>query len=99
MLDGELMFAVLDVPEVFSRPHIVLPKEHSLDAVFFSPPLSLCFPPLSPSLLTLCNSLKLAHAYAAGLIFLVLMYNDDKDLIHSCTLRGTLRIADLSCLP
>ena len=47
-MDGELMFAVLDVAEVFSRPHIVLPKEHSLDAVFFSPPLSLCFPPLSP---------------------------------------------------
>jgi len=32
MLDGELMFAVLDVAEVFSQPHIVLPKEHSLDA-------------------------------------------------------------------
>ena len=31
--DGELMFAVLDVAEVFYRPRIVLPKEHSLDAV------------------------------------------------------------------
>ena len=40
MLDGELMFAVVDVAEVFSWPHIVLPKEHSLDAVFF--PLSSC---------------------------------------------------------
>ena len=29
MLDGEFMFAVLDVAEVFFR--IVLPKEHSLD--------------------------------------------------------------------
>ena len=37
MLDGELMFAVFDVAEVFSRPHIVLLKEHSLEAVFFFP--------------------------------------------------------------
>ena len=37
-MDVELMFAVLDVAEVFfPRPHIVLPKDHSLDAVFSSP--------------------------------------------------------------
>ena len=47
MLDGELMFAVLDVAEVFSHPHILLPKEHSLDAVFFPLPSPLVFPPLS----------------------------------------------------
>ena len=70
MLDGELMFAVLDVAEVFSLPHIVVPNEHSLDAVFFPLPSPFVFLPSLPFSPTLCNSLKLAHAYATGLISL-----------------------------
>ena len=45
----KLMFAVLDVAEVFSQLHIVLIQEHSLNAVFFSPsPLPLFSSPFSP---------------------------------------------------
>jgi len=45
MLDGELMFAVLDVAVVFFPDPHFLPKEHSLEAVFFSPLHSSCPPP------------------------------------------------------
>jgi len=68
----------------FSRPHIVLPKEHSLDAVFFPLPSPFVLLPFLPSLPTLCNSLKLVHAFASCQAdFVILMYNDNKDLIHS----------------
>ena len=79
MLDGELMFAVLDVAEVvFPALHCPPFKEHSLDVEFFPLPSLLFSSPfsLSPHLLQL---FKLAHAFASCRAnFVVLMYNDNK---------------------
>ena len=59
-------------------PHIVLPMEYGLDAGFF--PLSLVFLPFLPSLPSLCNSSKLAHAFASCRDnFVELMYDDNKE--------------------
>ena len=81
MLDGELMFAVLDVAEVFfPAPHCTPLRSVVWTLCVFSPPLSLDFLPFLHSLPTLCNSSKLAHVFASCQDnFVVLMYNDNKE--------------------